>query len=452
MRRVAHGSVWFSPASGVEPQVLRLMKLQCSAVRSAYQAVHKHGLEANDVKDYVKRNYMTDLNQRYVSDACSRASQVTQEGALFGGKREWEKFHSGLVSKEAWQARRNNQLYSQGDRSKKGNPNIRIDGERLLINDPSQRGVWIEGKVFLPSKWSPDWTCYSVQLLRSNKEGKFTVNISWEETAPSVTTSRARGTLAIDSNPSGLGVAVVSQEGNLLAHEFKRAQRIPFASENKRDNDVRLLAKEVVQEAKQRGVPVALERLAFSSKSRSTGFKKFRRTKANFLHGKLIEAITSCAARMGVEVIPVQPAFTSILGNLKYAKMYSLNRHGAAALVIGRRALGYRERADFSVTAAPSDKRGIRLTLEGRDRVHTLSQKAYSWLQEGDFLKPKNSPPHRSVTGPGKSPGIGDSLGENPKGESPTITGRGVKVFEETPCLWAERSREDFPTSRNQGT
>ena len=421
VRRVAHGSVFFSP--DVEPQVLRLMKLQCSAVRSAYQAVYKHGLEGNAVKNHVKRNFMVDLNQRYVSDACTRASQVTQKGALFGGKREWEKLRTGLISKEDWQARRNNQLYSQGDKSRKGNPNIRIDGGRLLINDPAQRRKWIEGKVFLPAKWTPDWTCYSVQLL--HKGEKFTVNISWEEAAPPVTTSKARGVLAVDSNPDGLGIAVLSQDGNLLAHEFKQAQRIPFASQDKRDNDVRLLAKSVVEEAKVRGVPVALERLAFKSKGRAVGYKKFRRTKANFLYGKVIEAITSRAARNGVEVIPVQPAFTSVLGCLRYAQTYSLNRHTAAALVVGRRALGYRERCDFTVT--PSGKSGDRLTLEGRGRSQTLSLKAYSWLQTGDFLLkgPKKSSPHRSVTGPRMSLGIGDRAGGIPAGESSTTTGRG---------------------------
>ena len=39
--------------------------------------------------------------------------------------------------------------------------------------------------------------------------------------------------------------------------------------------------------------------------------------------------------------VKVNPAFTSILGALKYQRMLSLSVHAAAALVIGRRAWGY---------------------------------------------------------------------------------------------------------------
>ena len=202
MRRVAHGTVWFSPE--VEPQILHLMKVQCSATRSAYQAQHKYGLKNNDVKIYVKQNYMEDLNQRYVADACSRASGITQEGALFGGKKEWEKLQAGKITKEEWQAKRNNQLYSRGDLSKKGNPNIRVDGDSLLVNDPKGRGQWLEGKLFLPAKWSPDWNCYGVQVIHRND--KFEVKLSWEEEAAPVVTSPKRGIFAIDTNPNGLGI------------------------------------------------------------------------------------------------------------------------------------------------------------------------------------------------------------------------------------------------------
>jgi len=68
IRRVAHGQVWFS---NPEP-ILELCQLQCSATRSAYQAIHKHGLKNNDVKKYVKKNYMQTLNQRMMTFASPR--------------------------------------------------------------------------------------------------------------------------------------------------------------------------------------------------------------------------------------------------------------------------------------------------------------------------------------------------------------------------------------------
>ncbi|GAB6157471.1 hypothetical protein JCM39194_06710 [Desulfotomaculum varum] len=47
------------------------------------------------------------------------------------------------------------------------------------------------------------------------------------------------------------------------------------------------------------------------------------------------------AFREGVPVIKVKPAFTSVIGILKYQQQYGLSNHQAAALVIARRGLGH---------------------------------------------------------------------------------------------------------------
>jgi IS605 OrfB family transposase len=401
MRTVAHGEVWFQPEAA--RRVAELMRLQYSAVRSAYQAVHKRGLSGNDVRVYVKRNYMTGLNQRYISDACAVASGIKQDHAMFGGRRAWERLRTGALTKAEWSDRRNSQLYSRGDRAKSGNANIRIVGDRLLINDPAAHGRWIEGRLFVPEKWRPglsETPLYDVRIIR-RKNGRFTVAASWETAAPPVTTNRSRGTLGVDANPDVVAVADVSVDGNLLGHRSIGAQRLPFALKEKRDNDVRLLAKDVVDEAARLGKPIALEKLGFSAESRRTGFRKFRRTKSNFVWRKILDAVESRAARSGVEVIPVHPAFTSDLGELKYARMYSMNRHAAAALVIGRRGAGFLERQDFTVT--PDAPGSNRVNLEGRSRSLYLTPKAYSWMRRR-FMRPGRPKP-ADLTGPGPAPG-----------------------------------------------
>lgn len=396
-----------------------MMKFQCSATRSAYQAVHKHVLSGNSIKQYIKQHYFPELNQRYIADAAMMARTIRQEHSIFGGKGAWEQLQTGTLTKADWQAHRNSQLYSRGDRTKGGNPNIRIVGGKVLINDPSKRGLWIEGKLFIPTKWKPDLTCYDARLL--HRGGKFLVTVSWTEPDLPILTNRTNGILAVDTNPSGLGIADVSSDGNLLAHEFKGCPRAQFASGNKRDNDVHLLAKSVVEGAIAKGKPIALEDLRFSASARSKGSRKFRRTKANFLYKRIVGAIESRAAKCGVEVVKVNPAFTSVLGLLLYEAMFSLNRHTAAALVIGRRSLGFLERQTFTVT--PEGKGRKRLNLEGRGRHHSLTPKAYSWLQDR-FLKPKPSGLTAPLLVPGSRPGIGSSAGEIPAGESCPTTGR----------------------------
>jgi hypothetical protein len=60
-----------------------------------------------------------------------------------------------------------------------------------------------------------------------------------------------------------------------------------------------------------------------------------------FIWSKFLKAVDRCAVREGVPVIKVKPAFTSIIGILKYQHMYGISNHESAAYVIARRGLGF---------------------------------------------------------------------------------------------------------------
>jgi len=105
----------------------QIMRDWSSCVRYAYQRVHKDGLTyGNDVVKACKPLYMPKLNQRYIQDAVLKAKAIDQEHALFGGRRLWKKLLTGLITKPQWHGIRDNELYSRGDLTKQGNPNIRI--------------------------------------------------------------------------------------------------------------------------------------------------------------------------------------------------------------------------------------------------------------------------------------------------------------------------------------
>ena len=406
MRKVAHFIAYFKEQD--KETVLSLMQEQCSASRSAHQAIHKHKLRGNDVKNYVKRNYMESLNQRYVADAVTEASKVRHEKALFGGKKAWKELQTGNLSKEEWRQRRNNRLYSRGDRTKKGNPNIRIEGQLLLVNDPSERRRWIQGQIYLPKKFNPDWSCYGARLIYRN--GNFYGTVSWDEGEPQKIET-VEGAVGIDCNPDGVALSEVDGSGNLLHQRYERSDRLRYSRRNKRDADCYEIAREVVDYALDRKKPIVVERLSFSKNKKG---RKFNRMSHNFVYRKLLSSISSRAARCGVPVIQVNPAFTSILGKLKYQDMYSLSTHNAAAMVIARRGMGILERQTFTVTL--DEKKKVKLNPEGRDITIALTQKAYSWLQDC-FLKPKEATLTESLLAP-TDVGIGKSVGETPASES----------------------------------
>jgi len=377
MRTVAHGIAWFPEP--IKHQIFNLMQWQCSATRSSYQAIQQ-GKQGNDIRLHVKQNFMQALNQRYINDACSLASQINHKHAIFGGKQAWKDMISGNMSKQKWQDKRNNRLYSRGDKSKQGNPNIKIQGNKILINDPSQRGKWLEGSVFVPEKFQINQECYDVRIIFRNN--RFEVKIGYE-IPDSLPQPQVAGAIGIDINPDGVALVEVDSNGNLLSHRYIEKQRIQFAQENKRNSDIYELAKEVVAHAAACNKPIIIENLKFARKNRG---KKFNRIASNFPYRKMIESILRRAEKQGIEVRQVNPAFTSILGLLKFKEMYSLNRHTAAALCVARRGMGIKERQDF-VVQKDSEKKVV--NLEGRGTRIALSLKAWRWLET--MVKPKQA-------------------------------------------------------------
>ncbi|MFQ5979689.1 MAG: hypothetical protein ACE5OZ_16290 [Candidatus Heimdallarchaeota archaeon] len=87
---------------------------------------------------------------------------------------------------------------------------------------------------------------------------------------------------------------------------------------------------------------LAIEDLQFSK--RFGACRQFNRVKANFVYRQLLTTIYAQALKKDLAMKEVNPAFTSIIGDFKYARMYGLNGHQAAALVIGRRGLGFSEK------------------------------------------------------------------------------------------------------------
>jgi hypothetical protein len=72
--------------------------------------------------------------------------------------------------------------------------------------------------------------------------------------------------------------------------------------------------------------------------------KKANKQMNLFAYRKIISAIKSRAEKMGVAVFEVNPAYTSQIGKMKYMKKFGISIHQAAAYVIARRGLGFKEK------------------------------------------------------------------------------------------------------------
>ena len=88
-----------------------------------------------------------------------------------------------------------------------------------------------------------------------------------------------------------------------------------------------------------------------------------------FAYHTILTHLKAKGASKGIQVQTVNPAFSSLIGRVKFAKRYGLSIHHAAALSIGRRFLGVSERMPQGRKEIPDGKGGhVTLDLPVRNR------------------------------------------------------------------------------------
>jgi IS605 OrfB family transposase len=282
---------------------------------------------------------------------------------VFGGREVFEqlkrKHLSGkalLALKRAWKEKRQGLLYSRGDSAKKGNANLRLEpqGDALWLRVNLGNGAYVRAQVRTshPQREALLQRVYAslpYNVTIRLEDGKVYAHFTWSEGLPPPVHTKANGVLGIDVNgdPYHLALAVVSPDGNLRRHLTLSLEEVDRAP-NKGAKELLLwkVAHQVVALAEEHGVAIATER---SNTSGSPGGatahgRHFRRNQHRFAYRSLLEKVHSLARKRGVEVLEVNPQDTSTIGMLKYAPLLHLSKDVAAALVIGRRALGYEEK------------------------------------------------------------------------------------------------------------
>ncbi|AIS52459.1 hypothetical protein TKV_c12880 [Thermoanaerobacter kivui] len=352
--------------------VLDLMRRWSSCVRYAYKRL----LEGYDRKT-LKRDLqgIFDLNSRYVDDAIMKARSTLESAkelgksprkVIFGGKKLFRKLQKHHLNGKAykklkirWQEKRKGNLYSRGDKSKKGNLNTRIEvrknGTFLRINVGERKYVYakIEAgykknkkRKELLQEIAQSNIPYSVELKLKN--GSICAYFAIEEQYPEIKITKEKGIIGIDVNayPDNISWAEVDEKGNLISYGSIPMPELASGNSDKREYFRWQYAHEIVKIAKEKRKAIVIEKLDIKNKGEKGDFsgKKSRRIRHNFSYKSLLKKIKILAKKEGIEVIEVNPSYTSIIGMLKYAPQYMITKDIAAAYVIARRGLGREEK------------------------------------------------------------------------------------------------------------
>ena len=253
----------------------------------------------------------------------------------------------------------------------------------------------------------------SYRFKRDGKGWRVFVTTDLEDVP--VVTDKSRGAIGIDLNADHLAVAETDASGNYV-HAF----RVPLVTYGKSSHQAEALIGDavarVVGYAKRVGKPIVIERLDFRKKKAvlEGESRRYSRMLSSFSYGKTQVCFLSRGHREGVGIHQENPAFSSVVGRVKFMERYGLSVHQAAALVLARRLLGCSERISRRRVAPVGNGVQVAFTVPARKRVKHV------WTYWGAILgqlRPALAAQHRlGKRRRGTQSGSGCLAGGSPRG------------------------------------
>ena len=208
----------------------------------------------------------------------------------------------------------------------------------------------------------------SYRFKRDAKGWRVFVTTEMED-VPLVTDKR-RGAIGVDLNADHLAACEPDASGN-PGHAF----RVPLVTYGRSRHQAEALIGDtvarVVEYARRMGKPIVLERLDFRRKKAELEdeSRKYARILSSLSYGKTLACFLSRGHRQGVEIRQVNPAFSSVIGRVKFTGRYGLSVHQAAALVLARRLLRCSERIPRRRVAPVGNGVRVAFRVPARKRV-----------------------------------------------------------------------------------
>ena len=189
----------------------------------------------------------------------------------------------------------------------------------------------------LRSKTSP----LSYKIIKRN--GRYYLHCTFEIQVDEFITRSEHGTIGLDFNKGFITLAETNQYGHLV-----RTQILPyrFKSGDKTKTDLQGVANHIVELALRTGKDVCIEDLDFKakkSKTESKQNKKYNEMLHSLAYREFSDIVESVIYRNKVNLIKVNPAWTSWLAKHKYCPTMKLNVHVGASYVIARRGQGHKD-------------------------------------------------------------------------------------------------------------
>jgi IS605 OrfB family transposase len=315
--------------------------------------------------------------------SCLEEDQKQEKVRLcFGGKKLFRaQFHlekSGFTShdewKKTWHLKRNSEFFVLGSKDETaGNQTcqavLKDGGFNLRLRLPGalkeKYGKYLEienitfaygYKALCASLNQREGQALSYRFKKDEKGWRIFVSTALKKVE---TISKENGgVIGIDLNTDHIAYVETDRFGNPIDRKV-----YPLISYGKTKNQLKALTgdlcKKIVQKAKETKKPIVIENLDFQKKKLSLEekrSKKIARLLSSFAYGLFFSFLRARAFKNGIIIHSVNPAFTSLIGRVNFAKRYGLSVHLAAALCIARRYQKFSESPVSSQGKIPDGK------------------------------------------------------------------------------------------------
>ena len=305
----------------------------------------------------------SELKEKFKCNSFLRNSEIIDGSVTFDGfkKRKCDKlyfgqfkrFQKGLITKEEYRDSRNTGIYSVGEANQKGNRLFKVDVQNgkvvykrackehydLIIDENlSQKRKALLGKIqsLMEEKKTPItfkvknnyvYLTYDEKIVEKEKQFKDLMN---------------NRVLGIDLNPNYFGISIIEFDNNnefkILYKEAIDVSELQSESKNKIDFELHQINHHILKLCKNFKVSkLSVEDLKFKKNNKFWSKSLNRLCKNQFRYSMVKSHLSTLCSTYGVELIEVNSAYSSIIGNFVHGDENTPDMV-AASIEIARRA------------------------------------------------------------------------------------------------------------------
>jgi IS605 OrfB family transposase len=312
-----------------------LCRQQSIIVRSSYNHLQQGKLVKELEKEYKLLNSIPDMDSWFIRCGILRGKMLTKhKNVVFGGKKNLSKLTKGKITKQEWKAKRLYPIETQGEENQGGNRKFELDLENNKLWFKPNKKHRIEIKLpIIRSKWKHELqhiqeisACFTVRLSTSSIE----IIVDEKHFVCQEHIPKVGRILGLDLNPDYIGLNITDFPSEKVVKKLcfettKLNQKSRLASnhpkskylKNKRKHEYIHIVKDIIELAKVNHVEkIVVEDL--NIKSKDYGNKSVNRKNNYWMRNIILTKLKMDAKISGIEVIEVNSAYSSVVGNLVY--------------------------------------------------------------------------------------------------------------------------------------